>query len=239
MVTIEILSKLIGGDRCGKQYKIRLTNGKSIIKKMWATTNGYPVIAKPRSRRLGWVINECDIRDWDCVTLYDPNKISLSFYDARAKKALEMLQNSGLWSSIRQEIAHYLSMSKENRQNMLDDILTDSFHLFYDKRGEGEKYEWVKCYQIFESFARKTDCWKYPRYTYDRNKSYLEHWFNLAKTNNSKFHEHWHNGYDVSYDVDFTGEEKRGWLSDEYKGCGNGHYYLLLDATHAINYEDD
>ena len=31
----------------------------------------------------------------------------------------------------------------------------------------------------------------------------------------------------------------RGFYSEEFKGCGNGHYYLLFDATHAIFYEDD
>ena len=29
MVTLEILSNLIGGDRYGKKYKIRLTNGNN------------------------------------------------------------------------------------------------------------------------------------------------------------------------------------------------------------------
>ena len=29
------------------------------------------------------------------------------------------------------------------------------------------------------------------------------------------------------------------WYSKEFKGCGNGHYYLALDATHTIFVEDD
>lgn len=43
--------------------------------------------------------------------------------------------------------------------------------------------------------------------------------------------------YDVSFDGNFP--EKRAWYSEEYKGCGNGHYYLALDCTHALFYEDD
>jgi hypothetical protein len=33
--------------------------------------------------------------------------------------------------------------------------------------------------------------------------------------------------------------EKLAWYSEEYRGCLNGHYYLMFDATHAIFYEDD
>lgn len=31
----------------------------------------------------------------------------------------------------------------------------------------------------------------------------------------------------------------RCWFSEEFKGCGNGHYYLALDAIHVLHYEDD
>jgi hypothetical protein len=31
----------------------------------------------------------------------------------------------------------------------------------------------------------------------------------------------------------------RAWLSEEFKGCGNGHYWLLISPTHAIFAEDD
>ena len=45
------------------------------------------------------------------------------------------------------------------------------------------------------------------------------------------------NGYDVSFEYD--AEKNKAWYSEEYVGCGNGHYYLALDSTHAIYYEKD
>ena len=44
-----------------------------------------------------------------------------------------------------------------------------------------------------------------------------------------------------SYDVSFSYDPKlqHAWYSEEYKNCGNGHYYLALDETHALFYEDD
>lgn len=44
-------------------------------------------------------------------------------------------------------------------------------------------------------------------------------------------------GYDVS--VHYNQELNKLWYSEEYRGCGNGHYYLGLDSTHALFYEDD
>lgn len=45
----------------------------------------------------------------------------------------------------------------------------------------------------------------------------------------------------TSYDVSFQykAESNKAWYSEEFKNCGNGHYYLALNATHAVHYEDD
>ena len=45
----------------------------------------------------------------------------------------------------------------------------------------------------------------------------------------------------VSYDVSFeySPENNSAWYSEEYRGCGNGHYYLALDANTALFIEDD
>jgi hypothetical protein len=47
----------------------------------------------------------------------------------------------------------------------------------------------------------------------------------------------WTGGYDVSYN--YQPEDNKAWYREEYRGMGNGHYYLALDATHALFYEDD
>lgn len=45
------------------------------------------------------------------------------------------------------------------------------------------------------------------------------------------------NGYDVSFQYD--PKSQKAWYSEEYKNCGNGHYYLALNDRYAIFYEDD
>lgn len=41
--------------------------------------------------------------------------------------------------------------------------------------------------------------------------------------------------YDYSIHIDW----KKWWYNREYKWCGNGYYYLLLDHEHALFYEKD
>lgn len=51
----------------------------------------------------------------------------------------------------------------------------------------------------------------------------------------------WRGNYDCSFEIRFDKERNtiKGWYSEEYKGCGNGHYYFLLDHKHVIFGEDD
>lgn len=47
--------------------------------------------------------------------------------------------------------------------------------------------------------------------------------------------------YRTNYDVSFTyrPEKQKAWYSEEYKNCGNEHYYIALDANAALFVEDD
>ena len=50
----------------------------------------------------------------------------------------------------------------------------------------------------------------------------------------------WRYKYDYSVEGRFCADGiYRAWLSQEYKGCGNGHYWLLISPTQAIFYESD
>lgn len=43
--------------------------------------------------------------------------------------------------------------------------------------------------------------------------------------------------YDVSFEYD--ADKNRAWYSEEYRNCGNGHYYLAIDENTALFYEND
>lgn len=57
-----------------------------------------------------------------------------------------------------------------------------------------------------------------------------------ALVKKEKIHVSGDNGYDVSFEYDGT---DKAWYSEEYRGCGNGHYYLALNDSYAVFYEDD
>lgn len=43
--------------------------------------------------------------------------------------------------------------------------------------------------------------------------------------------------YDVSFEYD--AEKNKAWYSEEYRDCGNGHYYIAIDSSTALFCEDD
>ncbi len=46
-------------------------------------------------------------------------------------------------------------------------------------------------------------------------------------------------GYDATIDLRVGNGQFEGFLSMEYKGCGNGHYYLLINDNTFIGYDTD
>jgi len=61
-----------------------------------------------------------------------------------------------------------------------------------------------------------------------------------AIRNKKDFDESWRGRYDYSARGKTCEDGSyRMWFSAEYRGLGNGHYYLLLDDNHAIFIEDD
>lgn len=46
-----------------------------------------------------------------------------------------------------------------------------------------------------------------------------------------------HAGYDVSFE--YKADKNKAWYSEEYRNCGNGHYYIALDANMALFIEHD
>lgn len=58
--------------------------------------------------------------------------------------------------------------------------------------------------------------------------------------NKEEFSYYWRSNYDVSVSGKLCEDGiYKAWFSLEYKGCGNGHYYLLINENQAIFAEDD
>lgn len=61
-----------------------------------------------------------------------------------------------------------------------------------------------------------------------------------AILNKKDFRVYWRAGYDYSVSGKTCDDGiYRAWLNEEFKDCGNGHYYMMVSDTQAIHLEDD
>lgn len=232
--------KAIVTHRETKKYRVTMINGKSKIVRLWLHDDGCVAIMSKGKRRYGHYLSDYSwdgLADWATLKLVEhkPND-KVRLVKRRAKDALKYLSQSGFWSDIKEGIEYFLS--DENLiEEFCKDMAEDSYEKFYKECREGGKYEWCPCHQVFESFYSK-NCWQSVPYTRWERKCRNEE-VQKAIDEKKNYHRRWTNGYDNDLEIVFDGEYPRGWLSLEYRGCGNGHYYLLFDATHAIFYEND
>jgi hypothetical protein len=220
-----------------KQYRVGLVGGGSKIVRLWNMYGCIYIIGKGRRHYGHELVSWCDhYEDWTTLKLVEHKGTDrVSLVRRRAKDAIKYLTQSGFWADIKKEIEYFLE--NVDIEEFCKDMEKDSYENFYCQRGEGQKYAWCKTHQVFESFYSK-NCWKSIAWDkYDRQRESAE--VEKAIKDKKDYHRRWTNGYDNTLEITFNDDYPRGWYSEEYRGCGNGHYYLLFDATHAIFYEDD
>ena len=238
-MTYEEIKKIVTHEDT-KRYRVRLADGKTKVVRLWMGNWGIPCIIGKGRRHYGHELSASydKYNDWVSLALVERKERDVySTFMKRAKDAVKMLTESGLWKDIKENIEYFLSLSEEKRRELVSDIMEDSYEKFYLEVREGGKYNWVVCHQIYKSFAYKR-CWKsiaWNRWERQRMTESVQ----TAITNKEEFRKRWVNGYDNTLELSFEGNYPRGWYSEEYRGTLNGHYYLLFDATHAIFYEDD
>lgn len=244
-MTIQEISAVVQSDSI-KSYKVKFADGTTKKVKMWrhfTDANGTATIAIVGKGRRNHGHELTLWRDhydqWQSITediKTDEQKYNL--FLRRARQAQKMLEQSGLWANIKQEIDAFLELSEQQQRQMVKDITTDCYNLFFKEARTGGKYEKFISYQIFESFAAKT-CFKTIRYKDKLHKAINGLSLQNAIERKEEWKGRWTNGYDCEVHVAATENGYRGWYSEEYQGCLNGHYYLLFSPTHAIFYEND
>jgi len=160
------------------------------------------------------------------------------------KKARARLEKSGLWKELIDEIDIALEVGYEK--------MNEAYKKYWEIQDENEKLSYIRAIseKLITKDSENKDCckssliWHYAKlpkiekmyFGKYRNDFILE---NIRKglEQKKKTSESAEAGYDVSFE--YNPEANKAWFSKEFRGCGNGHYYLVLDATHVIFYEDD
>ena len=213
---------------------VYVSEGKKHEVRLFISKENYICVAPKRARKYGYVVSVSEMDKWDSLTKVNKgNKTDLvKRMRKRAESGIEMLNESGLWVDIKKELMKFIDLSDDDiRRDFIDGDIYETYRT--------KKYDWLNSYQVFLSLKAKK-CWKNPSFDkYDFNKDSIINYFKRAISDKKPIRFTWRNVYDNTLEIINDNDIYRGFYSEEFKGCGNGHYYLLFDATHAIFYEDD
>lgn len=210
----------------------------------------YFVYAKGK-RRYGWRYSESDF-----LSKYEPliptDEEKTAKWHKNIQRALREIEKSGFWKG---------SCLEELLRNLLKITLNDRHEIFCSGSPLEKKYDEsrMKPYMEKYPFLFVTDSegniTSHPKYEYysELSDCKLKSMYfgrgNIAKerikeamNNRTNISERAYTGYDVSFELRQPDEKNsyiRAWYSEEYRGCGNGHYYLALSENCAIFGEDD
>lgn len=167
----------------------------------------------------------------------------------KCKSIEKRLEKSGLWPEIK-ELFHnlqkmsftdkkdiytrYMGAWGEDRNIIMEKIFEDykeKYPFVFRKAEDGIVY--INTDYIWEISEAKTKSMYFGK---GRNAMYKEE---IAQALNDKqnIKKEARVNYDVSFNYD--AEKQKAWYSEEYRNCGNGHYYIALDESCALFIEND
>lgn len=210
-------------------------NGKTEKKRLFVSSSGDLCEYVKRSKRYGYPLNDYQLCSWESIT---PCKQTddLTKIKNFMKKVIKYLNQSGLWANIKNDYEIILAQG--------DDFLIDLIQSNWtDKRDKlhklavslGKDNLSFHCDSIVDTARKGIKNVNYDTYSKLYVVSMVED--GIKKGNFPNYR--WRKGYDNSVEVKTNDNIVCGWYSEEYKDCGNGHYYLLIDARHAFFYEND
>lgn len=148
------------------------------------------------------------------------------------QNVVKYLSNSGLWHPMLKGANYLLSLS--------DDVLLsmrtwDGYHKVMTSDLEEKGIAWFGMDCFDSLFIKRIKTANF----HSNNKDYIKQKIEESIKNKAPYFYSWRKQYDNSIEVRFGDDYIRGWYSEEYKNCGNGHYYFLLDECHVLYSEDD
>ena len=173
------------------------------------------------------------------------------------RRAVRCMESSGLWPDICAVFKNLLCMSKEDH-DMLKSLYWGSRHIkdgrYLKKTGDEMDAEYAPYASIYpflftrdmdghlvldtDYIFETSDCvlksMYFGKYENRRVKSDLKN----AITEQKPYKK---NRIRTSYDVSvcYLPDARKAFYSEEYRDCGNGHYYAMLDENTALHLEDD
>lgn len=245
-----------------KEFTVKYTDGRQEKKCLFVSTSGEICYFGRRMRNRGYPMSIDSIED--IIPKQQKPNDAYTMFHRNVAKAAELLLESGMWLGLQKMMAGMATLTLEEYNEM-----TIHYEAWNGRYNTGLTYDQMKELQKNDvaNFNAVLERKGYPAadiYHFNQLKSKGQiisvpfsngnHDGEHLKSESRRLYEEakngecgapyksmrWYGSYDYSISFEKTKSgELIGWYSAEYKGCGNGHYYLLLDATHAIYYEDD
>ena len=227
-----------------KKFKAHYNNNTNSTLRLFKSVNGDICEFKKGSTRRGYILNFSNITSIDPIV---KRKSEAQIWQESWQKVRNRLAKSGLWHDILKNIDIALEMGYDKIKSASDEYWTIS----YDERIRPEKVKkYIEKYPLLDNgngngdvntcpiwnMSRKANVEKMRFYEGERNQ-YALNQIARAFEHRHDFSTHGRTNYDISFE--YKPLIHKAWYSKEYKGCGNGHYYLALDATHAVYWEKD
>lgn len=164
----------------------------------------------------------------------------------RLKRAIKCMETSGLWETIKEKYQNLLTITlaeknlvrkeyweKSHKSEYAEFLRTiKAKHPFMIKQNEdGEDF--LDTDYIWELSECNLKSMYFGAYKNDIEKENIKRYIENKKDYNTTAR----TNYDVSFQ--YRADAKKAWYSEEYKNCGNGHYYLALDHNTALFCEND
>lgn len=244
-----------------KDFILLLTDGTTTQLRLFISTDQDVCFFAKGSRSRGYRLNLDKVESIEAKQKKEQDKYKT--FHRNCEKAASLLRASGFWPEICKRMEVQAAMTEQDYNRLMTlwqeyDELYNHRELTYDemsrlqdeKRKEYEAYftergatgDWYHFRQLSETKQIVSVPYSNGGYSKDRQVAYAREIIEQVKQGEAGKYKtfRWYGNYDFRIEVRKNDDGTiYGWYSAEYKGCGNGHYYLLLDAEHAIYSEDD
>lgn len=216
-------------------------------------SDGSYFVLAPKRKTRGWRYSSTQFFNYYRIKEIKSTVTENDKWKKRLKKAISLCKQNDLWHNLQEiweNLYNYVSLEEKRR--------------IYEEYWACDRYDKEKGEQNYMDFVSSVKA-KYP-FMIRADENGKEHiitdyiWELSDCTLKSMYFGKWDNAtikdnirralaekrkhsesVTVSYDVSFeyNPELKKAWYSEEYRNCGNGHYYLALSENTAVFAEND
>ena len=218
---------------------VKISDGKTYRYCVEETTGTYFVFA-PRKRRLGWRYTP---EEFDMYFVQKAAPDENEQWHSRIRTAMKKLNDSGLWPGLSDFLVTLLDLDWNDLKQMRKEYWNRKYNSKPYQSKWAEKYPFAYeeneegTYLKWEYVEERADCRLKSMY-FGRDNTWIK---NNIKSSLDSRTDYRTLRIPCTYDVSFeySADKNKAWYSEEYKNCGNGHYYIALDHNTALFLEDD